>query len=167
MESNPVSEKDFDMELEEDLPQTLSKVVNWKEITQTNYPIPFIPRTSLPFERPKNLEDFSPVGLFKAFFNESLWEYLVTQTNLYLKQKKEENDEYLKGHPYARLNKFTETNKQQIERWMAIRLLVPIPSNTKLSGHILFSTTTKFYYYRQLEQKSSSFELSQSYNERR
>ena len=41
--------KSFDLQLEEDLQQALSKMVNWKEITKTNYPTPFTPKTSLPF----------------------------------------------------------------------------------------------------------------------
>ena len=81
MEQHPIppgnleEQKDFDLQLEEDLLQTLSKMVNWKEITKTNYPTPFIPKTSLPFERPKDLMDFSPIPLFKAFFDEGIWEY--------------------------------------------------------------------------------------------
>jgi len=79
------------------------------------------------------LNPFPVIPKFSSFlFYENFWEYYEIQTNLDLKQKKEKN---LKDHPCTGLNKFNETNKQI---WMIIRFLIPIHSNTKLSGQILF-----------------------------
>jgi hypothetical protein len=134
VQSEAEEAKEFEIELEEDLKPAIVAEHKWKEVSDTLRPARFDVKTQFPFEMPKGISDFTPVGLFKSFFSEDIWELFETQTNLYLNQKKTLGQEYLISHPYARLNKITHISQDQLKRWLAVRLLVPIHSNTVLSG---------------------------------
>jgi len=109
-------------------------IVDWREITDICFPKMFQFEPKFPFELPKQAEDSSPIGLFKLFFDEDIWSLWEIQSNLYLSQLKKKKEEYLAQHKSSRINKWSNVSRDDLMRWLAARLLIPIHSNSELKS---------------------------------
>ena len=54
----------------------------------------------------------------ELFFTPEFWEILVNGTNIYAKQYKENNKEYLERHKYAFWNQWKDTNLEEMKKFI-------------------------------------------------
>jgi len=132
-----LEETSVEMNLEEDILSEISSKVDWKEISPPTcfkrFEIP-IDQARICFEKPQGLNDPNPEVLFGQFFGADFWKLVLEQTNLYLDQLKTNKREYIQAHPKSRIARWREINLKQLQKWLALHLLIPIYSNNDLKS---------------------------------
>jgi len=77
----------------------------------------------------------SPINIFHKFFTQEVYDLMVTQTNLYVKQCKVEKAEYLKEHPKARLNFWQDINEKDIKKFIGLIMVMGVHSNAEIKDN--------------------------------
>ena len=112
-------------------------------------------------EGPKNVPQITIIEIFKLFFDEKIWDLFEEQSNIYLLQCKEDKKAYLEQHQQSRLGEAKPVTRDELKRWFAIRMLLPL-QDTQIKGKILINQAI-----RKMEYFSSPIFILQKDNESR
>jgi hypothetical protein len=109
-------EYEVGVEPNEDFVKETNTQIQWKEYNDNWQIKRFQPNSEIILERPKNIRDYDAVNIFKAFFDESLWELFEKQTNLYLAQLKENAALYIQNHPNFRIARWSDVTISELKK---------------------------------------------------